>query len=633
MILIAKAYSNTEELAENADKLVAVSGNGSGSVYAVRDHVADLRRLALNARARVAPYSKHLLFSVAVRNSVYRLADAVPLADILGKRTARDLMAVGSSGNRSRCLFFVQERKYGMRFLVDTGLEVSVVPLSTTRRSELHTSDIPRLTAANVTPIDVVGSRELTVDEGITRPMSWKFIVARIRQRILRADFLRHFNLLFNRFDHQLLIDMTYGLSRMDLSRSAKQNPSNHRASIQHHILTHGLPVFARPRRLPPDRLELARKEFDILLGIIRPSSSSWASPLHMVRKINRIPGAPVETTNVIKLFHKILPVEKIEDFADKSQRYALQKGVNFEVHVEVLMQFFGLILLNGYHSIPNENHFWSTADDVCVSIVPRVMARNKFKNVKRYFHLVDYSKFKKDDLMGNIKPLYDYLNQKLLQFGVFQEKLSIDESMGGVDTMDMLLSSYRPKIRSRKWWWNLFNNALNIAVVAAWRLHCELHDADRSTMTHLAFRRDITAHLLRARPLQISRPGPRIHLPHSLRSSRGHFLQSNTQVSTPTGSQFGHSTVNNVTKPGRYPIPNFNDFVTQLSGRTIFSKVGLIPAYQQIPVAEEIPKAAITTSFSLYEYVRITITHKHSNVLCSIWAFTQANLCMQSFS
>ncbi|KRZ85686.1 hypothetical protein T08_12367 [Trichinella sp. T8] len=90
-------------------------------------------------------------------------------------------------------------------------------------------------------------------------------------------------------------------------------------------------------------------------------------------------------------------------------------------------------------------------ADDVCVSIVPRVMARNKFKNAKRYFHLVDNSKLKKGDLMENIKPLYDYLNQKLLQFSVSQEKLSIDESMGRVDTMDMLLSSYRPKMRSRK--------------------------------------------------------------------------------------------------------------------------------------------------------------------------------------
>ncbi|KRY15625.1 PiggyBac transposable element-derived protein 3 [Trichinella patagoniensis] len=121
-------------------------------------------------------------------------------------------------------------------------------------------------------------------------------------------------------------------------------------------------------------------------------------------------------------LFHKILPVGKIEDFADKSQRYALQKGVNFEV----LMQFFGLILMSSYYSVLNENHFWSAADDVCVSIVPRNMSRNKFKNVKRYFQLVDYSKLKKIDLMGKIKPLYDYLNEKLLQF----RKLSIDKSM-----------------------------------------------------------------------------------------------------------------------------------------------------------------------------------------------------------
>ncbi|KRZ84363.1 PiggyBac transposable element-derived protein 3 [Trichinella sp. T8] len=102
------------------------------------------------------------------------------------------------------------------------------------------------------------------------------------------------------------------------------------------------------------------------------------------------------------ELFHKILPVEKIEDFAGKSQRYALQKGVNFEVHVEVLLQFFGLILMSGYYLVLNENHFWSAADDVCVSIVPRMMSRNKIKNVKRYFHL----------------------------FSVIQEKMSIHESM-----------------------------------------------------------------------------------------------------------------------------------------------------------------------------------------------------------
>ncbi|KRY60903.1 Transposon Ty3-G Gag-Pol polyprotein [Trichinella britovi] len=196
------------------------------------------------------------------------VGDEIPLAgshpqmpsslQVPGKRTARDLMAVGSSGKRVRYLFFVQERSYGMRFLVDTGSEVSVVPYNTTLRSQLHATDIPQLTAANGTRIDVVGSRELTVDLGFTRPMRWKFVVARIAQPALPS-------------------------ALQPTRRLEASAPGRH----DHHILTYGPPVFARPRRLPPDRLELARKEFDILLdlGIIRPSSSSWASPLHMVPK------------------------------------------------------------------------------------------------------------------------------------------------------------------------------------------------------------------------------------------------------------------------------------------------------------------------------------------------------------
>ena len=47
---------------------------------------------------------------------------------------------------------------------------------------------------------------------------------------------------------------------------------------IMHKIVTKGHPVFARPRRLAPDKLVTAKREFDkmIELGVIELSDSKW---------------------------------------------------------------------------------------------------------------------------------------------------------------------------------------------------------------------------------------------------------------------------------------------------------------------------------------------------------------------
>ena len=56
---------------------------------------------------------------------------------------------------------------------------------------------------------------------------------------------------------------------------------------ITHHITTSGPPVSGRARRVFPEKLLIAHKEFEHMLelGIIHPSSSSWASPLQMIPK------------------------------------------------------------------------------------------------------------------------------------------------------------------------------------------------------------------------------------------------------------------------------------------------------------------------------------------------------------
>ncbi|XP_046143429.1 uncharacterized protein K02A2.6-like [Osmia bicornis bicornis] len=225
------------------------------------------------------------------------------------------------------------------------GADISVLPHRSIRGEPAITDS--KIYAANGTPISTFGSRRLTLNLGLRRPYTWEFIVAKVQQPIIGADFLKRFGLLLDLRNKRLIDELTKiqttgflqtatqtSLTTVDINNPyrrllqefiaitrtvQKQEVPAHQ--VRHHIVTRGSPVAERARRLPPEKLKAAKAEVDHLIaaGICQPSSSQWASPLHMVQKKNggwRLCG-DYRRLNSITVPDKY-PLPHVQDFAHR---------------------------------------------------------------------------------------------------------------------------------------------------------------------------------------------------------------------------------------------------------------------------------------------------------------------------
>lgn len=215
-------------------------------------------------------------------------------------------MAAADCHSETRLI--VTDHRTKLQYLVDTGSDLSCFPRTLLSGRNLNPDPDFHLSAANNQPINTYGPLTLNLDFKLKRTFSWRFVVADVAMPILGSDFLAHFGLLPD-CRHRQLVDATTNLrSNGNTFHSSQPNvklvqlpeltspylailkefpdltrPSGAPREIHHsteHFIrtTPGPPVFCRPRRLAPDRLRIAKKEFDTML-------MEGRSPLHLVPK------------------------------------------------------------------------------------------------------------------------------------------------------------------------------------------------------------------------------------------------------------------------------------------------------------------------------------------------------------
>ncbi len=158
-------------------------------------------------------------------------------------------------------------------------------------------------------------AQSLTLNLGLHHTFQWIFIISDVHKPIIGVTFRTLLVDMKKLPSHRHMHTVTgswYSFPRPFTQSNNPPDPSNPYLNIladfpavtrvcssnrliQHdvtnHINTTGHPVTARTRQFAPERLKIAKKEFEHMLplGIIHPSSSDWSSPLHMMSK--KTPG------------------------------------------------------------------------------------------------------------------------------------------------------------------------------------------------------------------------------------------------------------------------------------------------------------------------------------------------------
>ena len=332
-------------------------------------------------------------------------------------------------------LLFVHDAKTQKKWLIDGGAVMSIIPPTLAQRLQGPTST--QLQAANGSKIPCYGMRNMHINLA-DRSILFPITIADVKQPILGADFLAHSYLAPNHRDGTLIDLRNFSVLKADIDHESKPiriNLVEHASDpyyqlldefpslsvptfkiktvdhgVRHYIPTNGPPVQSRARKLPPDKLAVAKAELDKLveLGVCERGKSEWSSPLLVTTKPCNSP-CTCKDNHPCGGWRVCGDYRRLNDMTT-DDRYPVRNLQDFNSELRGMKIFSKVDLLKGYHQIPvNDEDIKKTA--VITPFGLYLFPRCPFglKNAGQDFQRL------MDEILGDIPHIFVYLDDILI--------------------------------------------------------------------------------------------------------------------------------------------------------------------------------------------------------------------------
>lgn len=138
----------------------------------------------------------------------------------------------------------------------------------------------------------------------------------------------------------------------------------------------------------------------------------------------------PKMTQSPMEIFNLFFDDEVINLVTEYTNIYAGQRNLLNDITQNEIRCFIGVLVLSGYVVVPKRYMYWENRDDSHNAMVVAAISRDRFSHIMKVLHVCNNLSLDKFDRFAKMRPLFDVINKKFIQFSPLEQHHSIDEAM-----------------------------------------------------------------------------------------------------------------------------------------------------------------------------------------------------------